>query len=293
MPAYEHTYLQIDEQIRLHLIMVGPADGKPALLLHGFPEFWYGWRKQALALAGKGYRVIIPDQRGYNLSSAPHEVSAYTLEHLSQDVIAILDHFGIEKVLLAGHDWGAAVAWTVAILYPQRVEKLAILNVPHPAVMISTLKKSPRQMLKSWYIAFFQIPGLADWLMKLNNFAGVLSMLKASGNPGTFSAEDLDEYRKAYANSGGLTGMINWYRALARAQTRTAGRSRLEMPVLILWGKRDVALSAGMAQDSLKRCQNGELVFFENATHWVQHDEAEAVSQRLLAFFGGPLTRPN
>lgn len=288
MPAYEHTYLQINDQIRLHIVLAGPADGKPVLLLHGFPEFWYGWRNQIMALAAKGYRVIAPDQRGYNLSSAPKDVAAYGLEDLSQDVIAILDHYGIQKVFLAGHDWGAAVAWTVAILHPERVEKLAILNVPHPAVMTRTLTKSPRQMLKSWYIVFFQIPGLADWLMSRNNFAGIIGMLKASGKPSTFSADDLAEYRKAYANSGGLTGMINWYRALVRFRPNIKGKSRLEMPVRILWGKQDLALSAEMAEDSLKLCKNGELIFFENATHWVQHDEAEAVTKNLLDFFKQP-----
>ncbi len=284
MPAYEHTYLQINDQIRLHIVLAGPPEGKLVLLLHGFPEFWYGWRNQIMALAAKGYRVIAPDQRGYNLSSAPKDVSAYGLEDLSQDVISILDHYGIEKVFLAGHDWGAAVAWTVAILHPERVEKLAILNVPHPAVMMRTLTKSPRQMLKSWYIGFFQIPGLADWLMSRNNFAGMIGMLKASGKPSTFSADDLAEYRKAYANSGGLTGMINWYRAIVRFRPKKKGKSRPEMPVRILWSKQDIALSAEMAEDSLKLCKNGELTFFENATHWVQHDEAEAVTKNLLDF---------
>jgi epoxide hydrolase 4 len=285
MPTYEHTYLQINDQIRLHLVLAGPPEGKPVLLLHGFPEFWHGWRHQIMALAAKGFRVIVPDQRGYNLSSAPKEVAPYGLEHLSQDVIHILDHFSIEKVFLAGHDWGAAVAWTVAILYPQRVDKLAILNVPHPAVMMRTLRTSPRQMLKSWYIAFFQIPGLADWLMSRNNFAGMIGMLKKSGKPGTFSAEDLDEYRKAYANSGGLNGMINWYRAMARFHLSMPRNPRLEMPVRILWGKQDLALGAEMARASLKYCENGELHYFENATHWVQHDEAQAINKNLIEFF--------
>ncbi|PKN92267.1 MAG: alpha/beta hydrolase [Chloroflexi bacterium HGW-Chloroflexi-6] len=284
MPAYEHTYLQINDQIRLHIVLAGPPQGKPVLLLHGFPEFWYGWRAQIMALAAKGYRVIAPDQRGYNLSSAPKDVASYAMENLSQDVIVLLDHYGIEKVFLVGHDWGAAVAWTVAILHPERIEKLAILNVPHPSVMMRTLTKSPRQMLKSWYIGFFQIPGLADWLMSRRNFSGMITMLKSSGKPTTFSAEELAEYRKAYANSGGLTGMINWYRALVRFRPHMPRKHRLEMPVLILWGKNDIALSAKMAEDSLKYCQNGELIFFENATHWVQHDEAKAVTNELLVF---------
>lgn len=284
MPAYEHTYLQINDQIRLHIVLAGPPDGKPVLLLHGFPEFWYGWRAQIMALAAKGYRVIAPDQRGYNLSSAPKDIESYSLEHLSQDVVSILDHFGIEKVFLVGHDWGAAVAWAVAMRFPERVEKMAILNVPHPAVLMRTLRTSPRQMLKSWYIGFFQIPGLADWLMSRNNFAGMIGMLKKSGQPGTFSAKDLDEYRKAYANSGGLTGMINWYRALFKSRSSTRRKAKIELPVLILWGKQDLALGAEMAEASLEYCENGELVFFENATHWVQHDEAEAVTKNLIAF---------
>jgi pimeloyl-ACP methyl ester carboxylesterase len=284
MPAYEHTYLQVNDQIRLHIVLAGPAEGKPVLLLHGFPEFWYGWRAQIMALAAKGYRVIAPDQRGYNLSSAPKDIESYGLEHLSQDIVVLLDHYGIEKVFLVGHDWGAAVAWAVAMHFPERVEKMTILNVPHPAVLISTLRTSPRQMLKSWYIGFFQIPGLADWLMSRNNFAGMIGMLKKSGKPGTFSSKDLDEYRKAYANSGGLTGMINWYRALFKSRASTRRKAKIELPVLILWGKQDLALGAEMAEKSLAYCENGELVFFENATHWVQHDEAEAVTLKLIEF---------
>ena len=288
MPAYEHTYLQINDQMRLHLVLAGPAEGTPVLLLHGFPEFWYGWRRQIMALAAKGFRVIAPDQRGYNLSSAPKDVASYGLQHLSQDVRHILDHFDIEKVFLAGHDWGAAVAWTTAILHPERIEKLAILNVPHPAVMLSTIRKSPRQMLKSWYIAFFQIPGLADWLMSRNNFAGIVRMLKASSKADTFSEQDINEYRKAYANSDGLTGMINWYRAMARFRPALPRNIHLEMPVRILWGKNDIALSAEMAEQSLKYCKNGELIFFENATHWVQHDEPEQINNHLTTFFSTP-----
>ncbi len=288
MPAYEHTYLQINDQMRLHLVLAGPAEGTPVLLLHGFPEFWYGWRRQIMALAAKGFRVIAPDQRGYNLSSAPKDVASYGLQHLSQDVRHILDHFDIEKVFLAGHDWGAAVAWTTAILHPERIEKLAILNVPHPAVMLSTIRKSPRQMLKSWYIAFFQIPGLADWLMSRNNFAGIVRMLKASSKADTFSEQDINEYRKAYANSDGLTGMINWYRAMARFRPALPRNIHLEMPVRILWGKNDIALSAEMAEQSLKYCKNGELIFFENATHWVQHDEPEQINNHLTTFFSPP-----
>ena len=283
----EHVRIPLNG-IHLHVVLAGPADGRPVILLHGFPEFWRGWLKQIEYLAGQGLRVIIPDQRGYNLSDVPHGVQNYSLDNLSADIIGLMDHFGLEKVCLAGHDWGAAVAWNTATHYPQRVEKLAILNVPHPDVMLRFLSKSPAQMLKSWYIGFFQIPWLPDWMMQLGDYAPVLGMLKSSGQPGTFSAEDLAEYRLAYKNSGGLTGMINWYRAILRFPPAKPASLRLRMPVLILWGRRDVALSAAMAEDSLKLCERGELVYFDNATHWVQHDEAQAVNTRLLDFFNAP-----
>src|SRR5580704_17398686 len=148
----------------------GPEDGPAVILLHGFPEFWYGWRKQIAPLAEAGFRVIVPDQRGYNLSSKPSAVRDYGLRELTADVIAIADQVGREKVFLAGHDWCAAVAWNAAMRYPGRIEKLAILNVPHPAVMRRFLRTSPRQMLRSWYILFFQIPGLPEFLLSRNGF---------------------------------------------------------------------------------------------------------------------------
>lgn len=272
--------------VRLHVILAGPENGTPIILLHGFPEFWYGWRRQIPALVAAGYRVIAPDQRGYNLSDAPHGVDAYRIDILAADIAGLMDALGIEKTFLVGHDWGAAVAWTTALLYPQRIHKLGILNVPHPAVMMKFIGKSPKQMLKSWYIGFFQIPGLADWLMSRNHFAGAIAMLRASGKPTTFNAEDLEAYRQAYANAGGLTGMINWYRALMRSRPAMPRDVRVKKPVLILWGRQDVALSAEMAAESAALCNNARLIYFDNATHWVQHDEAEAVNHALLDFFG-------
>lgn len=283
-PSLEHLTLQ-PNGVKLHLALAGPPNGQPLVLLHGFPEFWRGWRHQIEPLTQAGYRLIIPDQRGYNLSEAPKDLRSYRLDELTKDILGILDHFGIQQTFLAGHDWGAVVAWTLALQYQQRVKKLGILNVPHPAVMMEFLAKSPRQRLKSWYIGFFQIPGLAERLMGLGNFAGAINLLKASGKPSTFSAEDLEEYRKACANAGGLTGMINWYRALMRFRPAMPRDLRLKMPVLILWGKQDVALSYEMAEESLRYCTDGNLVAFENATHWLQHDEPEAVAAQLIRFF--------
>jgi epoxide hydrolase 4 len=284
--SYEHSFIETNG-IRLHIVTAGDPNGRPLILLHGFPEFWYGWRKQIPALASAGYRVIVPDQRGYNLSDKPRGIQSYRTDELSRDVIGLLNHFGIEKANLAGHDWGAAVAWSAAIDHPQRIERLAILNVPHPAVMLATLRTSPRQMLKSWYIVFFQIPGLADWLLRLNQFTVTARLLTSSGKAGTFTLEDLTEYKKAWAQPGALPAMINWYRAAFQGRSTHQAVRRVHIPTLILWGKRDVALIVDMAQKSIELCDKGRLVYFEKATHWVQLDEADAVNRQLIAFFNG------
>jgi epoxide hydrolase 4 len=282
--GFEEQLIQVNG-VGLHVVCAGPPDGELVILLHGFPEFWRGWIHQIGPLAEAGYRVLVPDQRGYNLSDVPRNVSDYRLDELCKDVIGLLDYFDRQQCFLVGHDWGAGVAWAVALTYPERVEKLAILNVPHPAVMADFLRTHPRQMLKSWYIGFFQIPGLADWMVRRNDFRQAAAALRGTSREGTFSDTDLLEYKQAWKNSGGLTGMINWYRALARYRPAIPQDSHLSMPVLIQWGQRDAFLSSEMAAESVKRCEQGRLILYENASHWVQHEEAEAVTQALIAFF--------
>ena len=270
--------------ILLHAMAAGPKDGPPLLLLHGFPEFWYGWRKQMEPLAQAGFRVVAPDQRGYNRSSKPRAASAYTLSNLTADVVAIADQLGREQVCLAGHDWGAAVAWNTAIHHPRRIAKLAILNVPHPAVMIRFLKTRPAQMRRSWYILFFQIPAIPEWLFSARNFAAGAKALVGTSRPGTFSQEEIQQYREAWSQPGAVRGMINWYRAMRLFRTASVA-GRVEVPTLILWGLRDAFLMADMAEESLRECAEGRLVTFENATHWLQYEEPEKVNQLLHDFF--------
>lgn len=279
----EHIEIPVNG-VRLHVVLAGPAEGEPVVLLHGFPEYWRGWEKQIEPLAQAGYRLILPDQRGYNLSEVPSRVEAYRLQELCADVTGLLDHFGYERASLVGHDWGAGVAWYTALTNPGRVRGLAVLNMPHPAVVLKFMQSSPRQMLKSWYIGFIQIPGVADWLLSRNDFHAAILQLKVSGRAGTFSPAELAGYREAWSNSGGLTGMLNWYRAMVRYRPPLPTDWQMQMPVLMLWGKQDVALQFEMAPASLAYCPQGRLQVFEQATHWVQHDEAEAVSQELLNF---------
>jgi pimeloyl-ACP methyl ester carboxylesterase len=279
----ETLYFQ-NASVRLHAVAAGSQDGPVVLLLHGFPEFWYGWRRQIEPLATAGFRVIVPDQRGYNLSSKPSRVAAYALAELVSDVIAIADQLGQEKIFLVGHDWGAAVAWSAALLQPQRIAKLVVLNVPHPSVMRHFMMKRMRQMLRSWYIFFFQLPYLPEAVFSAFHFRVGARSLVRSSRPGTFSPEDLAQYRTAWSQPGALTSMINWYRALFRYRTKFPDRT-VRVPTRILWGERDAFLLPEMAQESLRYCSKAELFTFADATHWLQHEEPARISELLIELF--------
>lgn len=281
--SLEHTIIATNG-IRLHVVEAGPPDGVPVILLHGFPEFWYGWRHQIPALVEGGFRVFAPDQRGYNLSDKPDSISAYNLDELARDVIGLIDSTGQPKVHLIGHDWGAAVAWWTAMHYPDRLNKLAILNVPHMSVMFKALRTNPAQMLRSWYIAFFQIPRLPEFMILSGDAMAGISALLRTSNPGSFTDHDIPHYIHAWKQPGAMTAMLNWYRAIVRYPPPPAADSRIHVPTRIIWGKNDVALTAQMAAQSLEYCNDGQLTMLENATHWVQHDQPERVNHLLLEF---------
>jgi pimeloyl-ACP methyl ester carboxylesterase len=283
----EHHYLQTNG-ITLHVVQSGPEEGDTVILLHGFPEFWYGWRHQIPFLAEAGYRVWVPDQRGYNLSERPRALEAYNLDELAADIAGLARASGQEQIHLVGHDWGAAVAWWVALKYPQLLKKLVILNVPHPIVMGRYLRQHPRQMLKSWYIAFFQLPWLPERVLSEDDFEVGVEMLKATSRQGSFTEEDLAQYRRAWGRPRALTGMINWYRALRRTKTARLESLKVKVPTLILWGRHDVALEEEMAHLSLELCEIGQLEIFPEATHWVQHDEPHRINRMIAAFLAAP-----
>lgn len=283
LPSLEEITIQ-NGAVSLHLVEAGPADGPLAILLHGFPEFWYGWRRQIASLAAAGFRVVVPDQRGYNLSSKPAGVESYAMAHLVSDVVAIADQLGHERFFLAGHDWGAAVAWSVALQHPERVARLAILNVPHPSVMLRFLRTNRRQMRRSWYIFWFQVPKLPEMMFSARGFRAGTRALVGSSHAGTFSEDDLARYREAWSQPGALTAMIHWYRAVFRHRAKFADRT-VRVPTRILWGERDAFLLREMAEASLRYCTDAELIRFPDATHWLQHEEAERVAEVLVEFF--------
>ncbi len=287
----EHSYIETNG-VRLHVAQAGAAADPLVILLHGYPDFWYGWRNQIAFLAQNGYRVWAPDQRGYNLSEKPRGVQAYRMEMLVNDVIGLIDAAGEQTVYLVGHDWGAAVAWSVALAAPERLKKLAILNVPHPKVFGETLRASREQLRKSWYIFFFQIPFLPEKLLTANHADRAKRALVASALPTTFSAADLEQYAEAWTQPNAMRSMIHWYRAVLRYPPALPADPRIHVPTLVLWGAQDIALTVEMAQQSVDLCDDARLVLFEDATHWVQDDKPDEVNA-LLKQFLQPAGEPN
>lgn len=286
MYELDHRTIETNDVV-LHAVDAGPRDGPLVVLLHGFPEFWYGWRRQIEPLARAGFRILAPDQRGYNLSDKPPGVAAYNLDALADDVLGLVQALGRERAALVGHDWGGAVAWWAAIRRPELVERLAILNCPHPLVMRRALRRSPAQIRRSWYIAFFQIPRLPERCVALGEHAALVGALRRRARPEDLTAEDVARYREAWSRTGALTGMVNWYRAMRRHPPAVPHDVRVRVPTLVLWGTRDRYLGIELARPSLELCTRGELVEIDEATHWVQHDAPDEVNRRLIDFLAG------
>ncbi|MGI4022794.1 MAG: alpha/beta fold hydrolase [Janthinobacterium lividum] len=267
--------------IRLHAAVAGPPEGKIILFLHGFPEFSLGWKKQIEYFSAKGFRVIAPDQRGYNLSSKPKGVKAYLNETLVADIVELIKQISTPKIILVGHDWGGGIAWEVAGQHPELVEKLIILNMPHLKVMNDTLKSNPKQLLRSWYFGFFQIPRLPEWLLSMFNFKLLGKSMVKTAHKNTFSRHDLSQYKTAWQNPATVATMINWYRAYKYSKPAL---KRISVPTLILWGEKDKFLLPAMAEKSNLLCAKGKLIMLEDATHWLHHEKATKVNQLIFNF---------
>jgi pimeloyl-ACP methyl ester carboxylesterase len=267
--------------IKLHTALAGPEDGEPVILLHGFPDAWFGWEPQIQALAEAGFRVIAPDQRGYNLSDKPKGIANYSLEILAADIAGLADSLGVKRFNLAGHDFGGLVSWKMATRYPDRLKRLAILNVPHPSVMRRYIRKHPAQVLKSWYAFFYQLPVLPEMAMRANRWRFLISAM-AKG----LSKEQRNRYREAWAQPDAMKSMINWYRNMLRASaSKPSKRPAITAPTLVIWGKLDPYISYEMAQPSADMCTDGRLITVEKATHWVMMDAPDEVNRLLIEHF--------
>ena len=272
--------------VTLHVAEAGPSDGRVVILLHGFPEFWYGWRHQIDALAQAGCRVVVPDQRGYNQSDRPPGVAAYDLDVLALDIIGLADGLGARKLSLVGHDWGASVGWWIASRHPERLDRFAALNAPHPAVWMDAMRHDPQQRRKSRYVQAFRLPGLPEFLMRQRNFQALAAALRDGKRPEACSDADLALYRAAWSVPGALTAMVNWYRALLRKRVALADAGRIAVPTRVIWGRADKFAIPELAERSAKLCERGSVTYLD-ASHWVQHDEPARVNELLLEFLRG------
>jgi pimeloyl-ACP methyl ester carboxylesterase len=268
--------------VRLHVVEAGPRGGQPVLLLHGFPECWACWRYQIAPLAAAGLRVIVPDQRGYNLSDRPPSLGAYRLDRLTRDAVALLDDVGVDRTVVVGHDWGGMVAWWLAITEPQRVSALVACNIPHPVVMRRFMWRDPAQRRRSWYIYFFQLPLLPELWLGRHGFRVLRRMLRGTSRRGTFDDDILEVYRGSWSRPGALTSMLAWYRAALRRPLGTPERAEVVAPTTIVWGARDRALGVDMVAPSLALCRGGRSRIVDDATHWIQHEEPELVTRTIL-----------
>ncbi|MGH2599418.1 MAG: alpha/beta fold hydrolase, partial [Dehalococcoidia bacterium] len=258
--------------VRLHYVEAG--SGPLVLLLHGFPEFWYSWRHQIPVLAAAGYHVVAPDMRGYNTSAKPRGVRSYALEPLTGDVLGLIRHFGAERATVVGHDWGGAVAWYVPMRYPDAVERLIVLNAPHPAALMRELHTLD-QLRRSWYVFVFQIPWLPEAAVRARGYAMLDRTLRTDpARPDAFSDDDIRRYKRALAQPGALTAAINYYRAAFRRDPRTATRDLrpITCPTLLIWGERDRYLSPRLTEGLDRWVPNLRVERIPDASHWVQVD---------------------
>jgi epoxide hydrolase 4 len=269
--------------VRLHYVEAG--DGPPVVLLHGFPECWYCWRHQIGPLADAGFRVLAPDQRGYNDSDKPRGVRNYRLSLLVQDVVGLIRHAGAERAAVVGHDWGGVLAWVVAMAHPEVVDRLAVLNAPHPLAYRRELA-NPAQLLRSWYVLFFQLPWLPERLLSARGYRFVREALtRQAGRPGAFTPEEVRLYQEAMARPGALTAALNYYRALPRFWGEALRAERtVNAPTLVIWGERDPYLGVGMTRGLERWVPNVRVERLPDVSHAVQNEAPERVNELLVEF---------
>lgn len=275
-PAYAEL-----SNVRLHYVEDG--DGPLVVLLHGFPDFWYSWRHQTPALIAGGFRVVAPDMRGYNLSDKPAGIANYSLDRLAADIAELVAERGAATAAVVGHDWGGLVAWATAAWHPDLVDKLVVMNAPHPDDYFRGLR-NPKQIVKSWYTGFFQVPG-APAVLRSDNFAALRNALRGSSTEGAFSDEDLARYVESWSQPRAIESQLAYYRAAAR---RLFGRKEplptVTVPTLVLWGERDGALEKLFATPPPSLVSDLTVETFPDATHWVHLDDPKRVNDALLDF---------
>ena len=287
----QSEYADVND-VRLHYMTAG--QGRLIMFLHGFPEFWYEWKKQ-LAHFSRDHQAVAPDMRGYNLSSKPAEVAQYELKLLVEDVRALADHLGHKGFVLAGHDWGGVVAWAFAAAHPEYTEKLVIINAPHPAIFDRELRQNPAQQQASQYMLVFRSPA-AEQMLSAGNFSALdHSLLQPGIRQGYFGPEDREAYLQAWSRPGSLTGGLNYYRAAhagppagpeqrseeLAAQVRAL---RIDVPTLVIWGEKDPYLLTGSLNALEQFVPELTVQRVADGSHWVIHEKPELINSYIREF---------
>lgn len=277
---WQHDFINTNG-INLHYVTEG--EGPLMLMLHGFPEFWYSWRHQIPEFA-KDYKVVALDLRGYNDSDKPPQTSAYKMSEFIKDVEGVIKGLGYEKCVLVGHDWGGAIAWHFAYAYPEMVEKLIVLNIPHPGKFAEGLN-TIEQLFKSWYIFFFQLPALPEWLLQLNDYEAIASgFLNSAVEKSAFSDADLEAYKDAFAKRGALTSGINYYRNIFPSIFEEKNWGKLQVPTLTIWGENDNFLGKELTYHTEDYVEDFQIWYIPNCGHWVQQEKPDLVNQYMREF---------
>jgi pimeloyl-ACP methyl ester carboxylesterase len=268
-------------EVSLEVTEAGPASGRPVVLLHGFPECAHSWRHQIRALANAGYRVIAPDQRGYNHSDKPTPLSAYRIDHLAGDVIGLLDALSLPRAHIVGHDWGGVVAWAVASLYPGRVERLVAMNGPHPRHARHVILTNPRQLRRAYYMFVFQLPGIAERVMLRPGFIA-RAMRGSATQKSAIDDESIAIFTAALHQPGAPRAMLSWYRAAMRL--RMPALPPVLARTMVIWGDRDLALLPVLSHPPERYVRDLEIRHVPDAGHWVQQERPEVVNRHMLEF---------
>ncbi len=287
---YDFSFHYVDlPGARLHCAEIGPADGPLVVMLHGFPQFWYSWRDIAPRLADAGYRVVAPDQRGYNFSS---KRGPFTVTALTQDIVNLVNALGRPRAHIVGHDWGGAIAWALGSARPEFVDRLAVINLPHlKSFFTAALRGNLTQLAKSYYIGLIQIPRLPEAALSANGFLGMKKALTDSALPGTYSDEVLRRYVSAWAKPGALRAMLGWYRAIPAQAARNQLQPYMQAiaaRTLVLFGERDVALDVRVAVEGMQDVPNGRLVRFPDNSHFLPEERPAEVADLLVEHFAAP-----
>ncbi|MCL2936727.1 MAG: alpha/beta hydrolase [Trichodesmium sp. MAG_R02] len=267
--------------INLHYVTQG--SGPLMLMLHGFPEFWYSWRYQIPEFA-QDYKVVALDLRGYNESDKPEERFAYVMAEFVKDIEEVIKELGYEKCILVGHDWGGAIAWCFGYAHPEMIEKLIIMNIPHPAKFMEGLG-TPKQLLRSWYIFFFQLPFFPEFIFEFDDYQAIASAFKNMAvDKSAFTETDLEAYKYAAAKRGALTSMINYYRNIFSGLLNQQEWGVLRIPTLMIWGKNDRALGIELTYGTEEYVESCQIRYIPNCSHWVQQEQPELVNKYMREF---------